>query len=149
MADVQLKGLNEAMRALNKLPEGIAEKGGGSPLRKGMAAGARLLRDEAKGNLAGRGPGVKNKRTGDVRLQDSIVARRDPEPGEQGFTELFVVGPVPKAFWGLFVERGTEKQPARPFLAPAFEARKNDVVAVIGETIRKRLDSLVRKAKQG
>ena len=149
MADRGITGLNEAMRALRRLPEGIAEKGGGGPLRKGMAAGARKFRDAAAQNLSGRGLGVKNDRTEDLRLKDSIIARRDPDADEKGFTERYVVGPRAKAFWGLFVERGTEKQPARPFLAPAFESEKNAVVDVIASTIRNRMDALVRKAKQG
>lgn len=150
MADrVEVKGLNEAMRALRRLPEGIAEKGGGGPLRKGLAAGARRFKEAVEKNVRGRGPGVKNDRTGDLRLAESIVARRDPEPEQNGLTERFVVGAKPQVFWALFQERGTEKQPARPFLAPAFEAEKNNVVKDVADTLRQRLDALVKKAKQG
>lgn len=143
---VDIEGFEDAMRALRNLPRGIAEGGGGSPLRKGMAAGAREFKKVVEQNLQGRGPGVKNKRTGDVRLKDSIRIVRDTQP-DKPFTERYVIGPRAKAYWAPFVELGTEKQPARPFLAPAFETEKENVVQVFARSLRERLAQLVEKAK--
>lgn len=42
-------------------------------------------------------------------------------------------------FYWKFLEFGTSKMPARPFLRPAFEARKNDAVTAIGNKIRTEL----------
>lgn len=144
----ELRGLDKAMKALRRLPEGIAEKGGGGPLRKGVAAGSRVFKREIEQRVSNLGPGVKNDRTGGLRLKDSIVARRDPNADEKGFTERYVIGAKAKVFWALFLERGTEKQPAQPFLAPSFDAGKDEVVSVFAQTMRKRIDALVKKAKR-
>lgn len=38
------------------------------------------------------------------------------------------VGPSRRTFWGIFFEFGTHKMSARPFIAPAYEAKKQAVL---------------------
>ena len=138
----RIRGLDESLRALGRL------EFKGDPLRKAMAAGGRVLKREVQQQLSGRGPGVKNSRTGNIRLKDSVIVQRNPEPEQNGFTELYLVGTRRKAFWDLFVERGTEKQPARPFLAPAFDSGSRPAFRAVRQSLSKQVDDIVRKAKQ-
>ena len=48
----------------------------------------------------------------------------------------------------MFVELGTEKQPARPYLRPGFENTKLQQLEAFKVEFRKRLDSAVKKAKR-
>lgn len=49
------------------------------------------------------------------------------------------------AFHAHFIEFGTEKMPARPFLRPAMETTKTDVVKAFQEYALKRVDKEVKK----
>jgi HK97 gp10 family phage protein len=50
------------------------------------------------------------------------------------------VGPRKKAYWGLFLEFGTKRQPAFPFIRPAFETKKEAVLENFLETCKEELD---------
>lgn len=141
----RVDGLDGVLERLRALPAAVGAKGGG-PARAALAKGARVFRDQAITN-APRDSGL---------LQESIVARRDSRPGLVGAAEAYYVGVRRKArryantkrnrgkgrvgktyfvegtaFYWLFLEFGTEKMRARPFLRPAFEQRKEDALSVI------------------
>lgn len=56
------------------------------------------------------------------RLRDSIEARRD------GVAQYEIVA---GEFYGRFVEMGTVRAPAHPFLVPALEENKDAIVAAV------------------
>lgn len=133
----QVLGLDELDRALKALPREIAGKNGG-PLRVGLRAAARLVRDEARA----RAP----EDTG--RLKGAIVMQLDRNPGN--VSERIVVRPrrgrsradTRGAWYWHFLEFGTVKQPAQPYLRPAFDARKFAMI----ETFKIRMAASIRAA---
>lgn len=156
---VRVTGLDGVLERLQALPAAVGAKGGG-PARAALAKGARVFRDQAIAN-APRDTGL---------LQESIVARRDSRPGMAGASEAYYVGVRRKArryantkrnrgkgragktyfvdgtaFYWLFLEFGTEKMAARPFLRPAFESRKEDALNVIVTEMHAGIDRAVRK----
>ncbi|HEY5576209.1 MAG TPA: HK97-gp10 family putative phage morphogenesis protein [Clostridiaceae bacterium] len=44
-----------------------------------------------------------------------------------------------KIFYGKFIEFGTSKMPARPFMQPAFEKNKNEIERIIADTLKEGL----------
>lgn len=157
---VRVAGLDGVLERLQALPAAVGAKGGG-PARAALAKGARVFRDQAIAN-APRDTGL---------LQESIVARRDSRPPWMvGASEAYYVGVRRKArryantkrnrgkgragktyfvdgtaFYWLFLEFGTEKMAARPFLRPAFESRKEDALNVIVTEMHAGIDRAVRK----
>lgn len=159
---VTMTGLKETVAALRGLPRELSGNRGG-PVRAGLAAAARLIRDEARDQAP-----VKSG-----NLKKQIFMYRDREPG-QG-SEHYVVGVrtgrrskrVRKLYrsnklssalralsggdawyWG-FVEFGTVKMAAHPFMRPAFEATKNRAVVEFEKVFRKGVATAVKRAKQG
>lgn len=156
---VRVTGLDGVLERLKSLPPELGSKGGG-PARAALAKGARLFRDQAIAN-APRDTGL---------LQESIVARRDSRPGMAGASEAYYVGVRRKArryantkrnrgkgragktyfvegtaFYWIWLEFGSEKMRARPFLRPAFEARKEEALNVIVDELRRGLDRATAK----
>lgn len=50
-----------------------------------------------------------------------------------------------KAFYGAFLEYGTSKTPARPWLAPAVEAKRAEAQAAVEKTLAAGLDREAKK----
>jgi HK97 gp10 family phage protein len=129
-----LRDLGERMKALS---EDMNKKIG----RAGVAAGAGLIARAAK---------VKAPvDTGNLRK--NIITKRIP-PGESALTSEYIVtvrqGKLTQkqrakglqdAFYGRFVEHGTAKMPAKPFLRPAYDENKEKAVEAIKERIAARL----------
>lgn len=138
---VNVEGLAELRAALRELPQRIAR----NALRGAVSAGAAVIRKEAKA----RAP-----------LYTGKVADGHPPPGtlkravyQKQINELssltnqvFFVGvrhgkkyqkqgkkgdKSQDAYYWRFVEFGTSNMAARPFMRPAFEAKKNEAVAAI------------------
>lgn len=146
MAEPAIEGLDELIQTIRRLPKELVPKGG--PLRKALAKGARMWRAQAKRNAqAIGGPGIKNTRTGQARLADNIISRVDRDPKRDGYTHRYFVGYRSKVFWGSFLERGTEKQPAQPFLAPVPDQVGRAVVKAISDEMARQVDLAVLKAK--
>lgn len=136
MAEVEVQGLKELADALRALPKELASKSGG-PLAKGLRAAANVIKNEAKH----RAPVLRNKtpyrKPGTVR--DAIRVRRDriQAPGATETFEVYVkqakggsrgtFSPDDPFYWR-FLEFGTKKMAARPFMRPAFEAKKDEAL---------------------
>lgn len=156
---VQLQGLDGLLDALKALPKEIGAKGGG-PARVALAKATRIIRDQAIAN-APRDTGL---------LQENIIMHRDRKPHLAGAAEHYSVGVRRKsrryantkrnkgkgrvgktyfvdgtAYYWMFLEFGTEKMAARPFMRPAFESRKEEAMATIVTELRAGLDRAARK----
>jgi HK97 gp10 family phage protein len=137
---MKVNGLADLAAALKALPAEIAAKNGG-PLRVALRASARVVADAAEQ----RAP----KDTG--RLGRAIAIQVDRNPGN--VTERIVVRPRagksrndPKgAYYWHFLEFGTERQPAQPFIRPAFDAVKEQALTVFRTRLAK---GIVRAAKR-
>ena len=139
MADSRyIKGVDEVGRRLRALPPALGSRGGG-PLRYALMQGAKVFVEGARGRVA-----VKSG-----QLRDNIVAKRERNPKSKGVTERYDIGmkggtrklantrrnrrtgragqivrTAGKVFYGRFIELGTAKMPARPFLRPTIEAEQ-------------------------
>ena len=158
----EVHGLEETLRALRALPKAISGKGGG-PLRKALYAAAKVVRAEVKQ--------ATPVRTG--LLRDSIAIFRDREPGRIAANEHYTVGirkqrkkyrenyrngrlgrigksytTLGAAFYGKFVEFGTSKMAAHPFMRPAFEASKQAALTAFESAMRKEVSKAVEQAKR-
>ena len=59
--------------------------------------------------------------------------------GAGGFEGSAAVYPSKRAYWSKFLEFGTRKMKRYPFVEPAFEARKNDVLGLFMADVRDQL----------
>lgn len=158
MNEVKVEGLKEVADRLRALPVELGSKGGG-PIRSALFQSAKLLRDAARAKAP-----VK---TGNLR--DNIILYRHRNPKAVGATEHYSIGmrrgtrryannarnrrqgralqkfkTAGAAYYGRFLELGTAKMPAQPFLRPAFESNKEQAV----ETFRRAFLQAVERAER-
>ena len=134
-----LTGFRELAQALKELGPRVGRK----HLRGSVAKGATIVRTEAR-NLA-------PKRTGE--MAKDIQVKRERSPDNVASYSVFVrtgrksrlAGRgrnVDKNSWYWFLQEfGTVKMAANPFLRPAFEAKKEEAVDVIGAELDKRIQA--------
>lgn len=157
-----ITGLDETLKALRALPRAISGKGGG-PLRKALFAAAKVVKSEVM-------------QTAPVRtglLKGSVATFRDRHPEKVGASEHYTIGirkqrvkyrenyrngrlgrigksytTMGAAYYAKFVEFGTSKQAAHPFMRPAFEATKQQAVTAFEDALRKEVSKAVEQAKR-
>ena len=155
---VQVQGLDQLAKALRELPQRVARNG----LRAAVYAGAKVIRDEAKlqapvatGDL---GPNQPPPGT----LKRSVIMKQIPElSGAQKQTFFVTVrqgkkyrkqgkkGNLSKDAWyWRFVEFGTVKMSARPFLRPAFDMKKHEAVTAIKTRLAQRIEQAAQELKK-
>lgn len=174
MIKVKVHGAEQLSATLKKLPKELGEAAVLSALRSGAAP----IRREAKRRAPVRtepGPKrlTKGSRTGRLPgfLRKFIVVRRVREAGRKF---LVKVGPTASAFYGMFIEFGTKAgvrgqrvnsntggrrsrkvlrthpgTPAKPFLAPAFEAAKSEALNRVYTQLAKAVESAAVKVSRG
>lgn len=144
----ELKGVREALETLRKLPDHIAPKGGG-PIRRSLWRASKPWLDQAKSNASTLGPGNHQRGNFSIvgRLKDNIIRSRDPDPESNGFSERVIVTYAGRIYWGAFVEAGTEKQAAQPFLRPAPDQVGDEPIRLFARTFRREVDNAVKRAK--
>lgn len=135
---VEVKGLRE----LGERMKGLSEAVNNRIARAATAAGAVVIRNAAQAKVP--------VDTGN--LKKNIIVKRLPK-GESSLTSEHIVtvrqGKLTKkqkdkgledAYYGKFVEYGTAKMPARPYMRPAFDQNKEKAVQAIKDRIEKRLN---------
>lgn len=147
MADevqVQLTGFREMAERLKQLPERVAK----NALRRAVAAGAAEVRNQARANApvdtGEMKRDIQQKREKDQRgnfmAKYSIFVRSGKKSRLSGRAR-----DVQKdSFYWKFVEFGTSKMPAQPFLRPAFEAKKEEALRIIGEKLDEGIQQAAR-----
>lgn len=155
----EIKGLKEIGERLRALPPALGSKGGG-PLRYALMQAAKVVRAEAQASVA--------VRSGELR--DNIVTKRHSNPKAVGVTERYDVGmkggtrrladnvrnrrarragqkvrTAGKVFYGRFLELGTVKMQARPFLRPALEAKGGEAVRVFRDAFLRAVELAEKK----
>jgi HK97 gp10 family phage protein len=173
MADlVYVAGLKELQEALRQLPKNIAR----NVLRGGVAAGAAVIRKEAQARApfyypAGSYTDLATGKTHVGKLQDghpppgtlkrSIVQKQINELSNETKQVFYVTVRKGKkyqkqgkkgnlsqdAYYATWVEFGTAKMAARPFMRPAFEAKKAEAIQAIKAYIEKRIPEEVAKVR--
>ncbi len=163
-AKISIRGLAQIEQAFERLPRSVDRK----ILNAGLIAGARLVRDDAKSRV----PLLKVATPYRVRgaLQRAIHAGRVRPVGRAAASVWIRVRPLTKGqitrfkrlqlkhskraraalnpndpFYWRFVEFGTSKMAARPFMRPAFEARKYAMVDKAMRIFRDRVQAEIEK----
>jgi len=126
------------LKALKKLPINIQK----NVIVGATRAGATVVSDEAKHIL------YQKSLVNTGRLWESIgVTKRKTKRGITKFSISPRKGSKFDGFYGRFLELGTSKMIARPFLRPALEKSVNEVLVASKEYIAKRLPKEVAKAR--
>lgn len=116
---MHVSGMPELMIAMRGLPTRIKRKA----VRPGLTAAASIVRAA----IMARSP----VDTGLLRRSIRQKFKR-PTRGE----EAIMVGVSPRAYYWKFIELGTERQAARPFVRPAFDAASQDALTALVRTAR-------------
>lgn len=132
----------DGLRELGERMKGLKEDVNNRIARAATAAGAVVIRNAAQQKVP--------VDTGN--LKKNIIVKRLPK-GESSLTSEHIVtvrqGKLTKkqkdkglqdAYYGKFVEYGTAKMPARPYMRPAFDQNKENAVQAIKDRIEKRLN---------
>lgn len=155
MAAVEVKGLRELNAALAELPERIAK----NVLRGSVAAGAAVIRKEAvkrapiyTGPVAqGHPPPGTLKRAiyqTQVRELSGLLKQTFKVAVRRGKGAATKSGKSLDAYYARFVEYGTVKMTARPFMRPAFDSQKLNAIEAMKQYLAKRIPEEAAKLKR-
>lgn len=153
MASITLKGFDKIEAMMQALPDEVAKKVAQQSMRKGAAiiqreAQARAPVQEgdrvhristsrrAKKFSKGRKPGF---------LKASILVRLNNALATAASPLVYSIGWSRDAFYGMFQEFGTRRQPARPFLRPAADSRFAEAVQAVGDDMGPRIEAAAKK----
>ena len=125
----------QLLRALEKLPFNIEK----NIIVGSTRAGAKVVSDEARRLVPVR-YGALKKSIG--------VLKRKSKRGEITFGVSPRKGGKHNGFYGRFIELGTSKMIARPFLRPALEKSVNEVLQASKKYIEVRIPKEVAKARR-
>lgn len=128
---LDIKGLADLERELNQL----TLKARASVLRGALNKAVDPFLKAARENVSAQ----FTERSGTLRksIQKSATAPR----GSNGFTAEAKVGVTGEGFYGRFLEFGTSKMPARPFMRPAVDAHAQEVVDLFASEMRRRIEA--------
>lgn len=125
MADIELKGVDEILDKLQRIGTNVS-----SLENKALKNAAEPVLESAKANVP--------VRTGKLKkgLKISNIKRKNGVKYIQVGVDR---GDNSEVFYGKFIEFGTSKMPAHPFLQPAFEKNKSAIKEKIAETLKEGL----------
>jgi len=168
--EVDIQGADGLLKALQSMPSEVVSKRGG-PVKLALAKGARLIRDEARRNLAATIGGEDSESTG-LLLKSVIASRGKPPSGSKGERYLVRIKsrryPKSKApevkrsrknrkvakdgttlQTGNLKEYGSSRQQATPWLRPAVrskgQAAIDTIISDLGRRIEKVAADLAKK----
>lgn len=128
--------VKEVMKALKNLPINIQK----NIMVGATRASAKVVSDEAK-RLVPVDEGTLKKSIG-------VTKRRSKERNMVSFSVSPRKGGVNDGFYGRFIELGTSKMSAKPFLRPALEKSVEETLQASKDYIAKRLPSEIAKARK-
>lgn len=154
--EVQMNGLDELKKKLEGLKYDVAKKGGRFALRKAaqvVQAQVKLNAEEIDRketpnsipkNIGISWSGKLNKRTGDLGFRVGVMGGSKQSENAGGIT---VKGNAPggSTWYWRFVEFGTEKTAANPFLVPAFKQTLQPATDAFIVNYQKSIDRFLRK----
>ncbi|MFP3564690.1 HK97-gp10 family putative phage morphogenesis protein [Paraburkholderia sp. SIMBA_030] len=131
------EALTDALRALDNVTSE-------SVLRQAAIAGARVYFDEMKLRVP---VGIRTyERKGTEIypgfLRDNILIAYDKEQSVEGRIASYIVTWSKQAFYGRFVEAGTSKMAANPFLRPSYEAKKTAAAEAVDAVFQRKVTEL-------
>lgn len=128
---IRIKGLDKLKVAFDRMPYEIAKAG----MREALGAGGAVLRDEARA-LAPVGETGDLKRS--VGMKITLGNNLDKNIVSVGprYTKKTKAGKRSPGIYGLFVEIGTSKMPATPWLRPALSSARDRAVKAFADSLR-------------
>jgi HK97 gp10 family phage protein len=135
MINISTKLKGDLTSALDRLASASAE----SALRSAGYAGAKVFQDEAKARVPV-DTGI---------LQDNIIVKRAEEKSKGAMSQTYIVTVRkgkkggPDAFYWRFVEFGTSKMSARPFMRPAFDSKSKEAVDAMKQKLSEKVAELL------
>ena len=126
---------SQLMKALSKLPKNIQN----NVMTGATRAAANVIRDEARIRVP--------KKTKDLAKSIISIKRRAETRNQVKFSVTPSKGKNKAGWRAHFIEFGTSKMSAKPFLRPAFEASENKSLDAAKDYIAKRIPQEVAKAK--
>ena len=152
---LSLSGLDGVLRTLQELPAEVVSKNGG-PVKIALKRGAQVILREAALNLARstEALGTDDYETTGLLLSALVATRGKAPSGGNGERYLVRVkklkynrpGPETNtratASW---LEYGSEKQPAEPWLRPAFASSAPQAIQTIEKELLSAIQRVVRK----
>lgn len=149
--EFDLKGFDEIIERMKKLPVEVRGKAG----RSALGSAAAIVRKKAKSNAlriddaeTGReiaeniGQRVRTrytKQTGDLKISVGVgtekgrIPKGNPDEGPRGNTP----------HWHL-VELGTERMKEQPYMRPALESSVDQVISTFADKLSKQLDKVTK-----
>lgn len=136
-----VEGLPELLKKFRKLPAEFREKNAKNPINKALMAAALPIVKRAQ----------ELNPDDTLSTEKAIRRRRVKNPREMHEVEIFVDTRSRKAqrrpwYW-FFIEFGTSKKAARPFMRPAFETEKNNTVERFRVRFAKSIELIVKKLR--
>ncbi|MDR5586034.1 HK97-gp10 family putative phage morphogenesis protein [Clostridium aquiflavi] len=125
MGNIELMGVDEILNKLQKIGSNV-----GRLENKALKNAAEPVLEDAKTNVP--------VRTGKLKKGLKITNVKKKE----GIKYILVgvdKGDNSEIFYGKFIEFGTGKRAAHPFLQPAYEKNKDDIKRIIAETLKEGL----------
>lgn len=158
---LDIQGIDSVLETLKRLPPEVVSKRGGV-VKQAVAAGARVIRNEARKNLikvtssAGKtgisyGSGLTGKNV--------VIRRKNLKGGENGERYIVTVAykphPLYKSLYkkrpikfndiAYMLEYGTSKQAAEPWLRPAYDLKKKEAMDKMQSDLIKKIDKIAQK----
>lgn len=155
--EIKLTGLNGVLEALKSLPPEIVSKRGG-PVRQALRKGAVVILKQEKANLQivvnNATASGKRESTG-LLLKNLIVSRGKAPSSGKGERQLVRVRrksyardggkPVTTLQTANLLEYGSAKQPAEPWIRPAFNAKASEAIDTIERELVRAIDRIATK----
>lgn len=129
----EIKGLEDLIASLNALPEKFERK----VLRSSVRKGANIIRDKARAYVpVDQGELKKSITISGAKYRKGTIAFaiRPRKNKKRGIT----------VFYGKFVEFGTSKMAAQPFMRPAYDEAEKEVLDVVISDIKSKLSEVVK-----
>lgn len=124
---VTITGLKALEQKLRDEPKNVAKR----TLRRAAKDASEIWENA----ISERAPAM----TGFLRSQITMSSKA--KGGDEGSLQV-IVGPSKKAYYGIFQEFGTRFQKANPFMRPAFESTKDEVLNTFVEDLKHELNAL-------
>lgn len=127
MAEIELQGMQELLNSLTELG-----RKGSRIENKALLAAAKPILDEATSTSAF--SDVSGKLRAGLK-----ISRVKNKGGTKHVLIGIEKGDISEIFYGKFLEFGTSRQNASPFLQPAYESKKGEAIRILREEFRKGL----------
>jgi len=151
----KIEGLAELGKALRELPARVARNG----LRVSVYAGAKVVRDEARARAPKAQQSLGPNQPPPGTLKRSVIMKHIPDLSSSTRQTFFVTVRHGKkyrrqgkkgnlsqdAWYWRFVEFGTRKMRAQPFLRPALEAKRREAGQAMRDRLSERIELEARK----